>query len=152
MYTIIPAAYIFTHVYLNTMQVGIQSSHCISELFVANNLVNNPKGHEQVMDWATNHKTVKFLCATGGDGFDIARSDTRGMANKYGMAYAEFREPDINNMITSFGFVITPELAFKIEIAQEQIIDVEGMSVEDFRHPSQGHPLALFLSEFRSAK
>lgn len=57
MYQIEPAAYIFTHVYMNTMQQGIQSLHVIGE-FIAN---YSPADDQwlDVVEWAKEYKVVK---------------------------------------------------------------------------------------------
>lgn len=148
MYKIIPAAYIFTHVYLNTMQQGIQSLHCVAELFVVNNIVNNPDAYKKVMDWGTNYKTVRILSARGGEDFDEALLEAKRMAMKYKLPWAEFLEPDINSMVTAFGFIVTPEMAFEVETDQEAC---DGINDNNLEAP-EGHKLAQFLSEFPSAR
>lgn len=153
MYKIIPAAYVFTHVYLNTMQQGIQALHATVELFVQNKETteSDPFGMmlEKVYDWAENHKTVRILSAGGGEGFDEALLEAKRMAAKYNLPWAEFQEPDINSMTTAFGFVVTPEMVFEVESAQEALEALNDNSIDS---PEGGHELAQFLSEFHSAR
>jgi hypothetical protein len=152
MYKIIPAAYVFTHTYLRTIQVGIQSAHVAVEFFVQNE-------NEPVYDWAVNHKTMKLLNAGGGEEFDIALTDTKAFAKKFKLPFAYFREPDNYNQIDAFGVIVTPEMAFEVFTAQEnfipdrQYVDNFGATkaVEKWVDPTQGHPLALHLSKFRAA-
>lgn len=152
MYKIIPAAYIFTHVYLNTMQQGIQSLHVAVELFVQNKdtSIDDPLGimTEKVYEWAENHKTVRILSARGGDDFYKARLEAYRMAIKYALPWATFKEPDINDITTAFGFIMTPEMVFTVEAAQEAL---ELMNDNIINMP-EGHELAQFLSEFPSAR
>jgi len=154
MYEIIPAAYIFTHVYLNTMQQGIQALHTAVEFFVQNPQGDNhvilphqrPSLHDSVVDWACNHKTVRILSAGGGEQFDITMSGAKDMAKKYGLPFASFREPDNFNQIDAFGIIVTPELV--ADVAEERMCGVylEATDSED------GHPLVAFLKEFHSAR
>ena len=153
MYKIIPAAYVFTHVYLNTMQQGIQSLHCAVEFFVQNKekTKSDPLGImlEKVYEWAEEHKTVRILSAGGGEGFYEALLESKRMAAKYELPWAAFNEPDINGMITAFGFVVTPEMVFEVESAQEALIGMNDVSLDS---PEGGHELAQFLSGFHSAR
>ena len=153
MYKIIPAAYVFTHVYLNTMQQGIQALHCVAEFFVQNRekTENDPLGmlEEKVYEWAEDHKTVRILSAGGGVGFDEAMLEAHRMAMKYKLPWASFNEPDINSMTTAFGFVVTPEMVFEVECAQEAL---EAQNDNNIDAPEGGHELAQFLSEFHSAR
>lgn len=143
MYEVSPAAYIFTHTYLNTMQQGIQSLHVVGELFVStldSNILS-----EKVYGWASDHKTVIILNAGGGEGFDISLDHARIFAIKYHMPFATFQEPDIHDMTTAFGFIMTPELAFEINefqmVNKKIVMDTE-----------EAHILASFLSKFPSAR
>jgi hypothetical protein len=143
MYTITPAAYIFTHSYLNTMQQGIQSLHVIGE-FIANS-TRDDKSWEDVVYWAKNDKTVRILNAGGGTAHEIAYRTAVDLSEKYNLPFSEFVEPDCYNQITAFGFIVTPELVYNISVergrsAYESDIDIDS------------HAVVQFLKHFPSAR
>ena len=153
MYEVSPAAYIFTHTYLNTMQQGIQSLHVVGELFAKTNGL--PRLSSLVYEWAIEHKVVYILNAGGGEGFDIAMSDTERFTSEFFIPYATFTEPDFHNMITAFGFIMTPELALEINEAQSFHLTQRGAEMFEEMGTSSDekpHPFADFLSRFPSAK
>jgi hypothetical protein len=53
-------AYFFGNMYLSSIAQGIQSGHCISEIFIKYQQIPSLKIH-QVNDWAINHKTTILL-------------------------------------------------------------------------------------------
>lgn len=118
MYQIEPAAYIFTHVYMNTMQQGIQSLHVIGE-FIAN---YSPADDQwlDVVEWAKEYKVVKILSAGGGEAYDVTFQEARALAKKYNLPFQTFIEPDNFNQMTAFGFILTPDCCDRI--AQEREI------------------------------
>ena len=71
MYKIIPSAYIFTHIYLNTMQQGIQPLHVVGEIFAKYG--PDTQGYTDAIDWATNHKVVRLLNGGGSPHFENHR-------------------------------------------------------------------------------
>ena len=146
MYKIIPATYVFTHVYLNTMQQGIQSLHATVELFIQNRV--DPDLLDKVYEWAESYKTVRILSAGGGEFFDESLLESKRLAEKYGLPWASFNEPDIRDMITAVAMVVTPEMVFEVENAQEAL---EMMHDNNLDY-AEGHELAQFLSEFHTAR
>jgi len=130
------------------MQQGIQSLHAAVELFVQNKY--DLDMFDKVYEWAINHKTVRILSARGGEDFNEAVLEAKKMAMKYKLPWAEFKEPDINDMTTAFGFVVTPEMVFEVETTQEANALPGGLSA-DIQLP-EGHELAQFLSYFSSAR
>jgi hypothetical protein len=142
MYKLTPAAYIFTHQYLNTMQQGIQSAHVVAELCSLDN-----KSGELARDWAKQHKVIRVLNAGSGDKFENNRHAWVAICDMYAEFHipnAFFREPDIGYMITAFGFVLTPEIILDIEkeCAEMQCF---GMDPDDL-------PIINFLKQLNPAK
>lgn len=117
MYQIEPAAYIFTHVYMNTMQQGIQSLHVIGEFIAQSGNEDWPK----VVEWARDYKVVKILSAGGGDPYEIAYSEAKMLATRYRLPFTEFIEPDNFSQMTAFGFIITPEACVEIQQKRQDI-------------------------------
>ena len=117
MYQIEPAAYIFTHVYMNTMQQGIQSLHVIGE-FIANYKPHDDQWLD-VVEWARDYKVVKIISAGGGEAYDIAYQEAKALAKGYDLPFSEFIEPDNFNQRTAFGFIITPECCMKVQEIRE---------------------------------
>ena len=145
MYTITPAAYIFTHVYLNTMQQGIQSLHVVGELFTDHRA--DQVMSDKIYDWSANHKVVHILNAGGGEDYDAARVMAESLADREGLPFSVFFEPDIFGSPTAFGMIVTPEVCYASEVAVDSLRVVQTQ--HDFVHP---HELTQFLSQFRSAR
>lgn len=144
MYIITPAAYTITHSYFNTMQQGIQSAHAIVEL-----MANSPKDTnlgDAAYDWAHNHKTIKMLSGGSGDSFIYNTNYLKILATRYGLPFAEFREPDIANMVTSVCMVVTPHMVSLVTDYRE------GIKYNRAEMGVDTHPLVYFLKDLRPAK
>jgi len=129
------------------MQQGIQSLHATVELFVENK--DNPEALAAVYDWAENHKTVRILSAGGGDDYEANIEAAIRVAQKYQLPWASFTEPDLFNKTTAFAMIVTPEMVFEVQCAQESL---EAQNDVNLDAPEGGHGLAQFLSEFPSAR
>ena len=152
MYKIMPSAYIFTHIYLNTMQQGIQSLHVVGE-FIAN-YGEDPctKEWEDILDWAQNHKVVRIVSAGGSPDFDEHMMDTRELAKKYALPYTSFREPDCYDSITAFGIIVTPEVVHEIEATRQEIYDNSSIAPAKKQEMYDDFPLVQHLMKFPSAR
>ena len=64
-------AYFFTNRYLSSIQHGIQTAHCVAELFVKYNheVFSNTVQDGQLYSWAENDKTIIVL--NGGSNEDL---------------------------------------------------------------------------------
>ena len=154
MYKITPAAYIFTHTYLNTMQQGIQSLHVVGEFIakygpqiVDNNIVIQDE-FADVQNWATHQKVVRILNAGGSPDFINHMDDAFKLARDNKMAFASFQEPDCFDQITAFGFIVPPDVVYEIQCEREAMgyLDKgDALKVDDF-------PLVKFLMQFQSAR
>lgn len=152
MYKIIPAAYIFTHQYLNTMQQGIQALHCVAELFTLNKHDSRFADVDPVFDWAENHKTVRILNAGCGEEFDIAMREAKDWAKEYSLPFAYFREPDMFDAITSFGFILKPEIVYQFELWRDEVRKLSDHILDDNDDILDDYDFIHFLMKFRSAK
>lgn len=156
MYKIIPAAYIFTHVYLNTMQQGIQSLHVVGEFIakygpqVIDDDLIIPDQFADVQDWATNHKVVRILNAGGSPDFMGYMSEAFKLARDNKMPYVSFQEPDCFDQITAFGIIVTPEVVYNIESAREAL--GASLSPVERKIAEDSDPLVQFLMQFYSAR
>lgn len=96
-------AYFFTNYYLSQIQRGIQSGHCIAELFLKYS--KRSKNGEMLYEWAKNHKTMIVL--NGGNARAI--SSLSLFCNNYidlpGVVFNE-DEDSLGRAITCFGIVV----------------------------------------------
>lgn len=144
MYKLSPAAYVFTHQYLNTMQQGIQSAHAIAEISVRA-FSGNDTIRDGYVEWATHHKTIRILNAGSGAMFDDTYRGFVETTVEYHLPFALFCEPDISDMMTAFGFIMTPKAIERIEM-EAKILEV------DMGEDPDSHPVLALLSQLHSAK
>lgn len=144
MYNLSLAAYIFTHQYLNTMQQGIQSAHVVAQLFSCNKISGREDHLEKVYEWAWDHKTIRILNAGTGGTFDDRYTRFLEIVSEYNLPAVYFMEPDINDMMTAFGFVMTVNAIERIETEQR---DMERLEIDP-----ETHPVIEFLKEMNSAR
>jgi hypothetical protein len=142
MYKLTPAAYIFTHQYLNTMQQGIQSAHVVAELTLFDQY------REDYEMWARHYKTLRILNAGSGEAFFNTYTRFMEIASAYDLPNACFIEPDMYDKMTAFGFIISPRHIDRIE--QEQS-DLKNLYYGEDVDPDS-LPIIDFLSNLRSAK
>ena len=155
MYQLTPCAYTFTHVYMNTMQQGIQSLHVIGE-FIANyagDLTSEPEaGWDAVREWASDYKVVKIVSAGGTPDFDEHMEATKAIAKEHNLPFTSFREPDNYDQITAFGIILTPEAVHEIESARELILEDNSLSPVERAQKLDDFPLVQHLKQFPSAR
>lgn len=144
MYNLSLAAYIFTHQYLNTIQQGIQSAHVIAELFTYNKISGREDHLKKVYDWAWDYKTIRILNAGAGGIFDDRYTRFLELASEYNLPAVYFMEPDINNMMTAFGLIMTVDAIARIETEQK---NMERLEIDP-----ETHPIIEFLKEMNSAR
>lgn len=54
--------YSFTNMYLSSLQVGLQTGHCVADMFIKYH--KSPSiAHKTLLDWAEDHKTMILLNA-----------------------------------------------------------------------------------------
>lgn len=147
MYKLTPAAYIFTHQYLNTMQQGIQSAHVVAEL----GLVEGEYRKDYEI-WARYHKTLRILNAGSGEAFFDTYSRFKETCEEYDLASAFFIEPDLYERMTAFGFIITPEIITKVEEEEYDFKELYRGTVFPHGSVPPTLPILDFLSNLHSAK
>jgi len=116
--------YGFGNYYLSSLQQGLQSAHCVGDLFAKH--YKNKKKLKKVYDWAQNHKTMVLL--NGGnskqlqDLFDELKS-IKGMK----LPFVKFHEDEqsLGGALTYVGMVV-PEKIYNLA-AQMRQGDVEGL-------------------------
>ena len=101
--------------YFPGIQAGIQAGHAAVEL-----MVKYP-GNEEVLDWATNHKT--FIILNGGDHMSLEVLYQELMIKHSTYSLAAFREPGANDCLTSLA-VLVPEPVYTLVALLRHDIDV----------------------------
>jgi len=82
---------------LSPIQQGIQALHATVELGM--------KGNKDYKEWAKNHKTVIVLNG-GTTGKKGSLQQHVKNLDRIGVDYAVFREPDLNNALSSVAFIV----------------------------------------------
>lgn len=103
--------YGFGNYYLSSLQQGLQSAHCIADMFVKYRKENLPQ--ETVYEWAQNHKTMVLL--NGGNSltlseihkFFIELKDL-GMDLPFSLFHED--EQSLNGALTYVGIVVPSEI------------------------------------------
>jgi hypothetical protein len=93
-------AYSFTNTYISGVHVGIQSAHAIVEI-----IRKHPNG-PGVRSWISRYKTL--IVKNGGDSSGLQEIVDLFKRRDNKFAWAEFREPDMENVRTSVA-IIVPE-------------------------------------------
>lgn len=102
-------AYFFCNYYLSSIQQGIQSAHCVADMFVK---YSYQIGHQhiQLTDWATNHKTMVLL--NGGNQKELL--ELYDFLNNPGntLPFHIFKEDEqsVNGCATCVGIVLPPSV------------------------------------------
>lgn len=105
-------AFFFTNMYLSSIQNGIQSAHCLAEIY---NTYITDEGTDDalfkyVTDWAENHKTIIVL--NGGTGDDLRKLQVFFEDNANTFPWSYFHEPSLDNTKTCVG-IILPEYIYE---------------------------------------
>lgn len=114
-------AYFFTNMYLSSIQNGIQTAHCLSNLFLIYTHLQNKKT-EQLFQWAENYQTIIVL--NGGDSDNLI--DINNVIATLDLPFANFYEGGLGNTLTTIG-VIVPEMYYNTSIEEA----AETMSNEE---------------------
>jgi len=104
-------AYFFCNFYLSSIQQGIQSAHCLHELFVKYP-INHDEASALLWEWATSHKTMIVL--NGGNSADLNNMvvSLEKLANEAQIPFTSFSEDEqsLNRAITCVGMVLPERL------------------------------------------
>lgn len=123
-----PGAYLFVHGYLNTMQKGIQASHVLAEIFMH----KTPDARYYLEKWASLEKTIYIRDAGTGNKFKQNYKKFSSFVEQLGLngidlPFSHFREPDIEDIMTGFGFIITDEIIGRLwDNAESLFIDLKN--------------------------
>lgn len=133
-------AYFFGNHYLSSIQQGIQSAHCISDMFMRYRYSGATEVGDHLNNWAANHKTMILL----NGGYDSSLQDLFGFFdngdNPYPYMHFNESEEAMGGMLTSIAIII-PEKIYEIatrlrkqrrgwsELSQNPPVDGEGIAV-----------------------
>jgi hypothetical protein len=113
--------YTFTNFYLSSIQQGIQSAHCLHDLFLNYNNPNQEADHI-LLTWAEYHKTMIVL--NGGDSLSLAElyAELLPLATDREYPIGTFSEDarSLNNALTCVGIVL-PASVYEIDLRDEPI-------------------------------
>lgn len=136
--------YTFTNFYLSSIQQGIQSAHCLHELFLNYPAEPSTLASTKLFDWANNHKTMIVL--NGGDSQSLSElyGELVPLARSGNFPLAKFSEDErsLNNALTCVGIVL-PEAVYGIDLYDE--------SSSQFNHASADIELKKIISRYRLA-
>lgn len=113
--------YTFSNFYLSSIQQGIQSAHCLHDMFLTYRDTDN-KADGTLYEWAEHHKTMIVL--NGGDSLSLQElyDELSVLAHKRFYPYGKFSEDtrSLNNALTCVG-VVLPESVYGIDLRDETI-------------------------------
>ena len=147
--------------YLSSIQNGIQSAHCLHELFrkyeridTALTILGKQKPGEiskelsMVYDWADHHKTMIVTNGGYSENLELVLQSLE----KTGYPFAYFREPGIGNALTCIG-VILPEMCYNNPYLrfEENVVTEHDVQIETGLNPFQWR-LAKTISKFPLAR
>lgn len=130
--------YTFCNYYLSSIQQGIQSAHCMHEMFVHyHTYPAESKARLAMWDWAAHHKTMVVL--NGGNSAELAEilNTVIQCANEMLLPYDAFREDgdSLNGALTCVG-VVVPEPIYMYNEAIKKIrrddVEAQKKLAEDF--------------------
>jgi len=102
--------YSFSNMYLSSIQVGLQSAHVISDMFVKYNIAFHQEKTEILYDWAKNHKTMILLNGGYGDNIRNLLVDLDDPQNPY--PWTDFCESHeaLDGALTCAGIVLPEKI------------------------------------------
>lgn len=104
-------AYFWGNMYLSSIQQGIQSLHCVSEMYCKYRLHPGIL-EEQLHDWGKSYKTVIVLNAGEMSALETVQVLIEDPENPYAWAVWRESRDSLNEALTSVG-VILPERMYK---------------------------------------
>ncbi len=111
--------YFLTNMYLSPIQCGIQSAHCMHDMFVT---YSRARTHwdfasELLWTWAKDHKTMIVL--NGGTSDDLREIFDFMMQNIEEYPFEQFREPGIDGALTCIGVVFNERMIEGMKYVRE---------------------------------
>jgi len=126
--------YFFVMYNLSGIQKGIQAGHAALEYYLKYSDI------PEYREFIENHKT--FILLDGGGSNDMLERAKE--LYDYGIDYATFNEPDLNNSLSAIAFIV-PEEIYGME---KEFIDYAEQNSEFMRYDVQ---IAKYLKSFRLA-
>jgi hypothetical protein len=124
-------AYFFCNYYLSSIQQGIQSAHCLAEMFVD---YTDPWTAQNILfEWAQNHKTMVVLNGGNSENVLAIYAALCRLCDELEYPYGVFKEDtaSLNSAYTCTG-VIVPEKIYKYNEYEQE------------RHRLEAGPLGTF--------
>lgn len=125
--------YFFVMGNLSGRQQGIQAGHAAIEYQLKYG------DTEQYKDFANNHKT--FILLDGGGSNDMIEREKELEA--YGIKFASFQEPDLNNSISAIAFIVPEDIYGRVTTTTPNIFDLIN--------PDINTQFSMYLKGFRLA-
>ena len=132
--------YTFCNYYLSSIQQGIQSAHCLAEMFVR--YADLSPANDMLFNWARNHKTIVIL--NGGNNEELRNTFATlqrlcQVLDYYPLAIFNEDASSLNSAVTCVG-VIVPE---KIYMYNEYERELRKPSVGPLADVYQLNPITL---------
>lgn len=112
--------YFFCNYYLSSIQQGIQTAHCVANMFVEHEIADSINSRwidekesteikqHKLMDWADHHKVIIVL--NGGNNFQLQElyADIEKYANEFILPCSSFQEDEqsLNDTYTCVGVIV----------------------------------------------
>jgi hypothetical protein len=130
-------AYFFTNFYMSSLQKGIQSLHCITDLMVQyDDVMRSPQEQarkDMLMDWAANHKVVILL--NGGNSADLQEiyDKLASTSPQTTYPYGKFNEDEqsLNNALTCVGVVVPEKIYLLADLIRRKEPVMHTLSIID---------------------
>lgn len=132
--------YFFTNMYVDSLQKGLQTAHCVSELFIKYDTQTDDPASTVLRKWAENDKTIIIL--NGGNHFDLQQLNKQlsKLATALDLPNASFREDgkSLNKAMTAVGLIV-PDTIYEMNL----------LTIDDGDYPEK--ELRELLSKYRLA-
>lgn len=102
MYYLKNAAYFVTHNYLNPIQKGVQSIHCLGEM-IGKDFQDERKNI--LLRWSVGYKRVIMLNGGNGTSFVDLYNNIHDCCDRLNLPFSHFFENDLGGIMTAFMFV-----------------------------------------------
>ena len=145
--------YSFTNFYLSSIQIGIQSAHCIADTFIK--YADESRQRAVLLDWAANHKTM--ICLNGGhaSGIREAYAQLERFGEALQLPFCNFYEDEesLDSTMTCCGIVV-PEYLYE---AAQTIREARGATIVELVAAgvmlnADEYDFVTFLNQFGLAK
>jgi hypothetical protein len=115
---------------MSSLQKGIQSLHCITDLMVQyDNVMRSPQEQarkDMLMDWATNHKVVILLNGGNSAGLQEIYDTLASTSPQTTYPYGKFNEDEqsLNNALTCVGVIVPEKIYLLADLIRRKEFDL----------------------------